>query len=157
MRNRRNKRTNNVKNKGIKIIVSLFSIIALIIFSVIFSLLNMTNTKIINGIKIEEIDVSGLSGEEANEKIKEWYKNTVEKNITLKYQDIEEEININEFEAKVDIDKVISQALKMGREGNILENNYTILLTMLFHKDLNINLEYNQEKLDNKLEEISGK
>lgn len=83
MRNRRNKRVsrNNKKSKttvntkktvtiginnidisnNLKITIILCLFLGLFFISTIFSLLNMTNTKIINGIKIEKVDVSGLT------------------------------------------------------------------------------------------------
>lgn len=170
MRNRRNKRTIkngkkvhnysfdiNLLNNNIKIISSLCVILGLVFFSVIFSLLNMTNSKIINGIKIEKIDVSGLTAEQAKEKIQKWYDEVVLKNITLKYEDIEEDINLNEFEPTEKIDKAVNEALKVGRSGNIITNNYAILFSLITHKNLDIGLSYNEEKLNNKIEEISGK
>ena len=50
-------------------IISIVAIVAIIIFCTIFALTNINNTKIISGVKINNIDVSNLSQEEANEKI----------------------------------------------------------------------------------------
>ena len=61
MRNRRNKRKMQKVNKKVTIITALSIIIGLLFFSVIFSLINMGNNKIINGVKVEGIDVSNLS------------------------------------------------------------------------------------------------
>ncbi len=135
MRNRRNKRKLNTSNN--KILIFTCSIVfAIIVFiSVIFSLINMGNDKIIYGIKIETIDVSNLSKEEATTKIKEWYNATVLKSINLYYEDLEETINIEELEIEENIDKIVEQALKVGRSGNIIIDNYNILFTLLFQKN----------------------
>ena len=50
-------------------IISIVVIVAIIMFCTIFALTNINNTKIISGVKINNIDVSNLSQEEANEKI----------------------------------------------------------------------------------------
>ena len=48
-------------------------IIILLIFSTIFAFLNINNDKIIKGISIEGVDVSGLSADEAKNKLVEIY------------------------------------------------------------------------------------
>lgn len=157
MRNRRNKRQlHKTNNKIIILTCSIVFAIATFI-SVIFSLINMGNDKIIHGIKIEGIDVSNLNKEQLNEKLNEWYNEIANKSINLYYQDIEETINVEEIELSTNIDKVIERALKIGRSGNIIKDNYDILFTLLFQKKLQININYNEEKLDKKIEEISKK
>lgn len=157
MRNRRNKRKLQKTNN--KIIILTFSIVFAIatFISVIFSLINMGNDKVIHGIKIEGIDVSNLNKEQLNEKLNEWYNEIATKSINLYYQDLEETINIEEIEISANIDKVVEQALKIGRSGNIIKDNYDIIFTLLFQKKLEININYNEEKLDKKIEEISKK
>lgn len=159
MRNRRNKRkTLNVNKKVIAISSSaVIAIISLLVFSVIFSIINSNTGKIVPGIKIEGIDVSNLTQNEAKEKVTNWYKETAEKNINLYYEDLEEMVNINEFEAENNIDKKVEEAMKVGRSGNILKDNYNILFTMLFRKNISIDITYNEEKIDRKVEEISNK
>lgn len=157
MRNRRNKRKLQKTNN--KIIILTFSIVFAIatFISVIFSLINMGNDKIIHGIKIEGIDVSNLNKEEVNEKLNEWYNEIATNSINLYYQDLEETINVEEIEISENIDKVVEKALKIGRSGNIIKDNYDILFTLLFQKKLEVNINYNEEKLDKKIEEISKK
>lgn len=61
MRNRRNKRNKQNSSNKVTIITSLCIIIGILFFSVIFSLINMGNSKIINGIKIYDVDISNLT------------------------------------------------------------------------------------------------
>lgn len=157
MRNRRNKRQLHKNNN--KVIIFTCSIVFAIatFISVIFSLINMGNDKIIHGIKIEGIDVSNLNKQQVNEKLNEWYNEIATKSINLYYQDLEETINVEEIEINANIDKVVEQALKIGRSGNIIKDNYDILFTLLFQKKLEVNINCNEEKLDKKIEEISKK
>ena len=157
MRNRRNKRKPTKRRKAIEITSYLVIILGIVFVSTIFSLINSTNGKIINGVKIEDIDISGMTQEEASEKIKNWYNDVALQPITLKYEDIEQDIRIEEFDAEHNIDKVITEAMKVGRDGNILKDNYTIIFTSLFKKNLNIEITYNDEKINKIIEEISGK
>ena len=98
MRNRRNKRNPAKPNNSIKAISILCIIIGLIFVSVIFSLFNSTNDKIVAGVRIEGINVSGLSQSEAREKLRQWYQEVVLQNIQLKYEDFEEDIDLSEFD-----------------------------------------------------------
>lgn len=157
MRNRRKKSKKEKINKKLIFLTCSIAFLILLLFSVVFSLINMANEKIINGIKIEEIDFSNLSSEEAKQKLEKWYNEVILKDITIYYEDLEETINIQELEPKINIDKVIDEALRVGKSGNIIKDNYDILFTLLFEKKLNIELIYNEEKLDKKLEEISNK
>lgn len=56
-----NKRKTQKVNKKVTIITFLCMIIILLFFSVIFSLINMGNNKIIYGVKIEGVEVSNLT------------------------------------------------------------------------------------------------
>ena len=60
----------------------------LFLMSIIFSITNMGNEKIIKGVKIGNIDVSNLTQKEAKEKIENWYKNIILSNIEAKYEEI---------------------------------------------------------------------
>lgn len=157
MRNRRNKRTILKKDNKITILTCSLVFLGIVMFSVIFSLINMSNEKIINGIKIENINISNLTKEQAKEKLQKWYEEIILQDITVKYEDLEENINIKEIEVQTNIDKLIEEALKIGRSGNIIKDNYDILFTMLFTKKINVEINYNEEKLNKKIEEISGK
>ena len=155
-RTTKKRRTIKINNKIVIITISIIFIM-LLAFSVIFSLINMGNEKIINGVKIEKNDISNITQEEAKEKLEQWYTDVVKQDITLYYEGLEETINLEELEIETNIDNVIEQALKIGRSGNIVKDNYDILFTLLFEKNLDLEINYNQEKLDKKIEEINGK
>ena len=81
------------KRKIIPIIVIGIIFVAIIIFSTIFALININNTNIVSGVKINGIDVAGLSREEAKEKIDSIYNEKKQKDILLKYEDYDATIN----------------------------------------------------------------
>ena len=77
MSRRSNTRNRNRNTKKIdkKVIFTILILLLFLLFiSVIFSLINMGNNKIINRVYIGDINVSNLSQEEAKEKIETWYK-----------------------------------------------------------------------------------
>ena len=77
--------------KKILIIFITLFILFILVFSIIFSIININNDKILIGIKIDGIDISNLSINEAKEKIDQMY----EQNIKLTYKEIEQDINIS--------------------------------------------------------------
>ena len=129
------------------IILILVAIILILLgFSTIFSLLNMNNSKIINGITINGIDVSNLTVEQAIEKVESQL--NLGKEITLNYQDYSNIITSNDIDFSYNLNDVTKQAYEIGRSGNIFTNNYKILFTKINHENLKLSYEYNEEKLD---------
>ena len=135
-------------------------IIAIMIFSVIFALINMGNEKMLKGISILGIDVSGLTTEEATKRVNDAInaKFTNENDsILLKRGNIETTVTANTFNAKFDVDSAIAEAYNIGRSGNIITNNYAILGTMLFEKNIEPELYYDEEFMENTIDDISSK
>ena len=132
-------------------------ILILLVFSVIFSVINMGNNKILDGIKVGNIDVSGLTIEEARKKVSSWYETNGFKKINLTYKDYEDNISISSITEEQNIEKNVDEAYKIGRNKNIILNNYEILSILLFGKNIDINIEYNEEEIDKKIEEINSK
>ena len=147
----------NKKVKKRRIIIFIATIIFLLFISVIFAVLQMGNSKILVGVKIENIDVSNLTKQEAIEKIQNWYEEIIKKEVKLKYQELEETIQIEQFNPKVEIEQAVDDAYKVGRSGNIIQDNYTILSAMLTGKNIEISFQIEKEKLNQKIEEISAK
>ena len=136
------------KSKRKKIIIaSIIGIILLIglLFSTIFALINMNNSKIISGVKIEGIEVSGLSKDEAKSKLEAIYNEKKKKEIPIKYNEYESSINPSMIELNYDIDKAVDEAMNIGRNNNIFINNYNILFTLIGKKDINVEMSINEE------------
>lgn len=134
------------KKRGKKIAILLGIIIILaLFFSTIFALVNMNNQKMMSGITIKGIDVSGLSKEEAKAKLETIYSEKMGKEIHLKYNEYESSLNPTLMEVSYDVDKAVEEAYKIGREGNIFINNYQILFTLIGKKDVDVNMTLNEE------------
>ena len=56
-----------------------------------------------------------------------------------------------------DIDNAVNKAYNIGRDGNIITNNYGIIGTLLFGRNVDCDLNYNEEALDNKIDDTSSK
>lgn len=149
------KEKNNKKNiLPIIIAVIIFSLI--LIFSTIFALININNSNIVSGVKIEGIDVSGLSREEAKEKIDLIYSEKKQKDILLKYKDYDATINPELIDAKYDTEKAIEEAVTIGKNSNIIVNNYNILFALIGKKNLKVNMAINEDETKKTIESIGS-
>lgn len=153
--------SNEEKRKKIKktylccIITILVLIILLLLFSTIFALININNTKIIRGVSIQGVDISNLTKDEANQKISSMVNEHLSKQILVKHLDFEGVFLPEQFEVNLDITSAIDEAYSLGRSGNIFENNYTILNTMLKTKNFSINMSYDETLLISIINELN--
>lgn len=149
-----------IKSSNKKTLIILISAIILVIAifaSTGFALFNINNTKIISNISIEGIDVSKLSKKEAEQKISEALEKNIEQSISVKTNEFEYQFQLSQIEAKYDINKAIEDAYNIGRNGNIFKNNLEIVKHKIKNKNIEIAIEYNQELLENIMNEIAVK
>lgn len=147
----------NNKKYTLPIIIGVALICAIIIFSIIFALININNDKILSGITINGIDVSNLSQSEAMKKIKDITEAKLTEEMTLKKDEYETTINASQINAKYDIENAVNQAYNIGRAGNIVTNNYEILSVMIFKKEVELPFYYDEQSLNKKITDISSK
>ncbi len=145
------------KKSVLPIIITTVLICFFIVFSVIFALINVNNDKILSGITIMGVDVSELNQEEATKKLEEIINEKESSNITLKYNDYETNVNAKQFSTKFDIEKAVNEAYNIGKDSNIIVNNYKILFTQIFKKNIEMALYYDEEALNSKIQDISSK
>ena len=155
---RRKRKKINIKkigeNKTLLATIIFIIILVIMIFSVIFAILNINNNNILNGVKIEGIDVSGLSREEAKTKIETVYNAKKEEDIILKYNDFETTISQDILETNYDLDKAVNEANSLGKDGNIITNNYNILFALLGKKNIKVDMSINEEQIKDEIENI---
>lgn len=157
------KSTENTKTKKlnrkstISIVLMSIIVIFLLIISVIFSLININNENILNNVSIMGIDVSNMSQEKAKEAVSEVVNAKLTEEMILKKDDYETSLNANQISAQFDVEAAVSEAFNIGRDGNIITNNYGILSTWLFGRNIKCNFNYNEEALDKKIEDVQAK
>ena len=145
------------KKKIITILICAIILVVAIFASTGFALFNINNTKIISNISIEGIEVGGLTKKEAEQKILEKIEKNVEQNIIVKTNDFEYQFQLSQIEAKYDTNKAIEDAYSIGRDGNIFKNNFEIFKRKIKNKNIEVGIDYNQELLDNIINEIAVK
>lgn len=145
------------KKKIITILICAIILVVAIFASTGFALFNINNTKIISNISIEGIEVGGLTKKGAEQKILEKIEKNVEQNIIVKTNDFEYQFQLSQIEAKYDTNKAIEDAYSIGRDGNIFKNNLEIFKRKIKNKNIEVGIDYNQELLDNIINEIAVK
>lgn len=155
-KNKKITKTNILQSKSTPIIIGIV-IITIIIISVIFALININNEKIFNNVSIMGIDVSNLTQEEAKKAVNDVVNSKLNEDLVLKKDDYETSINANQINATFDVEAAVNKAYNIGRDGNIVTNNYGIIFTTLFGKNIDCNLNYSNESLDKKIDDISSK
>ena len=157
-KNNKENKTGSKPTKRIKKIVISIIIVAIValVFSTVFALTNINNEKIISGVTIKGIEVSGLTKEEAIAKLETTYVQKKENNIMLQYQDFESELNPTLMEINYDIAKAVDEAYSIGRNGNIFSNNYHILGTLIGKRDIDVNMTMNEESTKQTINDIGA-
>ena len=134
------------KKTKIKIaVISSIIIVVAIFVSTIFALVNMNNDKIMSGISIAGIDMSGLTKEEATSKLDLIYDEKKEKEIGLKYQEYESTLNPTLMEVNYEVEKAVDEAYSIGKKDNIFINNYEILFTLIGKKNIPVEMTLNED------------
>ncbi len=147
-----------MKKIKVKAIILIIIIICIFIFlSVIFSLLNMGNTKIYKNISVQGVDLSKKERKEAEELIKKIYREKQLKGITLKHNDFELNISFEQLGINPNIEKCVEEAYSIGRVGNIFTNNYAILFSNFIKRNIDINYNLNEDSLDLCIKDVESK
>ena len=128
-------------------IISIILFIGLAIFSTAFALANKFSDKIVSGISISGIDVSGLTYDEAKEKVSKIYDEKIKQDIILKHNDYETSLIPEQIEANFNLQEALDTAYSIGRSGKVLKDNYTIINARLNKIDIKPAFSYNENAL----------
>lgn len=146
--------SNKTKNK---LIISGSALVLIFVLSIIFSLVNIGNQKIYSNIKIQNVKVSKMTQEEAKETIEKKYSEKKANQIRLIHNDYETTISYDQLNISFDIDKAVQQAYSVGRTGNIITNNYAILLRPVMSKNVEMETEIDDEVFEEIANDVESK
>ena len=76
---------------------------------------------ILSGVKIEEVDVSGMTAAEAQKAMEDYSAQVGEKTLTLKIGEHEQQVKLSELGLGGDFQEIVQDALGIGRSGNVLK------------------------------------
>ena len=145
-REKKNKKKKRFKKKII--IAAIIILLILLVSTTGFAFINMFNSKIIKGAQIASIDVSKLTADEAKKKLEQEKNNNYLKEIVVECEGVSETITLESLEVQYNISDAVAKAQDLGRNGNVVKNNFDILDSMMHGKVLEVNYTLNQEKLD---------
>ena len=134
----------------------IFFIVIIVLIFAIFTIYNIFNTNIINGVHIKGINVSGMSPSDAKYKIDNYVKENLPEEIKVKHGDFEATISLEQMDITFDTKGASNSAFKVGRQGNIFENNIYVLSTMFGYVNVEPKVTLNKELLTKNLEDLSG-
>lgn len=139
------------------VIFALIIIIAVLFlgFSTIFALTRLNNETIINGVFIENIELSNLTKEEAKEKVKNIFEENLKKQLTLEYGEYKTTISPDQLHVSYNLDQAIEKAYSYGHSNNIFKNNYTILNALLSTIHIKPNVTYDPDLLTSTITQIN--
>lgn len=146
-------------NKRAAIIVASVVAVSVISASVGYILFVKNNVdewknKIYPGIKVEGIDLSGMSKAEASNAIKVNVETNVKKKvITAVKDDKSYELNYSELEPKFNIDQTVESAMKEGKDKGLFEKNGIIKSGI--NKTIAMDFKYDETKLNSFEDKIS--
>lgn len=153
------KEDSKAKNQKLwKIIVIAIVLILILLFSTIFSLLNLGKQTIAQGVTIKGIDVSNLTMDEATKKMNEAVNVELMLAMELKYgENYQVDFYANQIQYMYDVTDCVKEAYQIGKEDNIIVNNYTLLKTALFGRNIEMEGTYNENSLNGVVDDIASK
>jgi len=148
-------KTKKTHHISFPILLIILVISILILAFLIFTVINVLNTNIISGVSIKNIDVSNLSKSDAKYQLENSLQKKIPEEMKVKHGDFETTISLSQIEASFNIKGAVDSAYKIGRQGNIFQNNLYILSTMFGNVNIEPIVEVNKQQLQKNLEDIS--
>ena len=146
------------KKNFILIYVALIAIAIGIFFAsaITFYVCHKNSDKIQSGVYIKDINVSGLTKDEAIKLVKNSLENELNDHLILKYNNYEYYVEIEQFEAEFDIDASVDIAYSVGRSGKILKDIRDYASVLMNKIKIEPVLKYNEEELRSYLETMEA-
>lgn len=153
-----NKKSEHKSHIGLLIFSIIFFIVFLLasVFSTVFAFINVNNTTFVSGISILGIDVSGLSKDDAKQKVTDDVSNRLSTDVIFKHNDETYTLLPSSVGGSFDIDKVIDDAYSVGRNGNIFQNNFAILNAMINSKNFIPDFSFNSDSFDDSISQMNS-
>lgn len=149
---------NKILNINKKILITLALILMLIFISVMYFTEEYTNPYMHRGVKIEGIDVSSLSKEDALKEVKaitdEMIKNKV---VNFTYEDITVPVPLRDFGYKLNLEEAVNNAYSYGRSDNLFYNYIDIIKGYIFKKNFVAKPDINNSQREEVILNIGSK
>lgn len=124
--------------------------------SIIFYINTQNSDKIQSGVFIKGVNVSGLTKEEAITLVNEELKKQMNDHIELVYKNSNYYVEVEQIEAKFDIESSVNFALNLAKTGTFWENISQYINVLMANINIEPVLVYNDEALTNYLKNIEA-
>lgn len=128
----------------------------IISLSVIFLMPPLSYPNVYQGVKVEGVDLSGRSREEATQLLKSWQKKRSDQYITLYYGDMVFKLDAASIDFDFDINAAIDAAWNYGRDGSWWERLSKIRSAEQNGYNIPLGTRYNEVKLNHLIEQWQG-
>ena len=140
---------NKFFNLNKKVLIGLAVILMLFFISIMYFTSESLNKGIYRGIRVEDVDVSNLSKEEAIKKVKASTDERINnKNIGFYYEDKDLPIPLKDFGYSLDIGTAVDKAYNLGRSEGLINNYFDILSSLIFKKNIMAESSFDDTKED---------
>ena len=145
-------------SEAYKLIGIVFLILFVIIFSIILAIaiFNTNSNRIISGIYIKNVNVSGITKQEAITKVHNELEKYMDASLVLVHNEYRTEISLEQLEAKFDVESAVNAAYNIGKTKNIFKDGFTILNTMVSNIDIDPVLSINEDVLKERIVGITS-
>ncbi len=112
----------HLHNKKFIILWVILGILALFIVVTSAALAAVLTTDVIaDGVWVQDVNLSGLTADEAGEEIAARYATPIDNIVTLKCGTAEKEIRLQDLACEVDVEATVNRAHALGKNGNIID------------------------------------
>ncbi len=140
--------------KTTKILIAII-LLLLIVAGAVANLL-ISGDEMQPNISINNIDISRLTKEEAEAKVRKVMGEEFAKlELSVKFQEKEWKLNYEDIELHYDVENVIEEAYSIGRQGNFFKRLTTVIDSQFNSHELSLNYTYNEQKVHELVEEIA--
>lgn len=137
-------------------IISVAVIIVLMVGCTAFGLATMSNSKIIKGVTIDGIEVSGMTKEQAQAMLEEKVKQREQTEVTLKYNDYSKQFPYKDVEINAAVEKAVEEAVLKGRSGNVVSNNFRVIASAFKKENVDLEVQYNNDTVGEIIDAINA-
>lgn len=136
--------------------ISAYITIALLLIFAAITFSNLSSDKIFGKVSVDNIDIGGLTKQEAIEKLQKQKNDISAYKIKVVCENITSEISGQDLDAKSNIESAVDEAYSIGRYSNIISNNYNMIVASLSKKTINSTFEYSSEKLNDFISSVNS-
>jgi len=138
-----------IKNNFILIFVILSAIVLGICIAavMVFYITFQNNGQIAPGVYIKGVNISGMTKEEAKEAVSIYLEKNMADHLVFEYENYGYNVEIEQIEAKFDVDSAIEYAFDIGRNNGFFKNINDYMSVLLNKIDIDPILVYNHDAL----------